>query len=123
MAQDKSCRSVNFRKCAVNNDTGNCELLYDVDSENPELLYKDEHSDYLVLLSPIRVSVATTVYIDSPGRAYWADSPVIDSQLFVTLKLKTRTNSERNSHLKSAWFDGLAQPTYTAPKPNVFLCR
>ena len=57
MEQDKLCRSVNFRKNPVNNNPGNCELLYDVVSDDhAELLYEDEHFDYIVLLQPIRVS-------------------------------------------------------------------
>ena len=56
LLQDKSCRSVNFKKTSVKNNTGNCELLYDVDLERPELLRKDEHFDYLTLRKPIRVS-------------------------------------------------------------------
>jgi hypothetical protein len=57
MLQDKSCRSVNFRKMSVNDGAGNCQLLYGADSENPELLHEDEHFDYYVLLQPNRVSI------------------------------------------------------------------
>ena len=55
---DKSCRSVNFRKMSVNDGTGNCQLLNGVDSENPELLHKDEHFDYYILLQPNRASIS-----------------------------------------------------------------
>jgi hypothetical protein len=59
MLQDKSCRSVNFRKtCAVNNGSENCQLLHDVASENPELLHEDERFDHLTLLQPNRVSMS-----------------------------------------------------------------
>ena len=54
--QDKSCRSVNFRKNSVANDSENCQLLYRVDSENPKFVHKDERFDYLILLQPNRVS-------------------------------------------------------------------
>ena len=54
--QDKSCRSVNFRKISFINETENCQLLYRIDSEKPQLLYKDERFDYLMLLQPERVS-------------------------------------------------------------------
>jgi hypothetical protein len=42
---------------ATNADSGNCQLLYDVDSENPERLYKDENFDYYKLILPNRVSI------------------------------------------------------------------
>lgn len=54
--QDKSCRSANFRKRSVINETENCQLLYRIDSENPKFLQKDERFDYLILLQPNRVS-------------------------------------------------------------------
>ena len=57
LLQDKSCRSANFRKISVENDTGNCELLNGVDSEHAELFHEDEHFDYYVLLQPNRVSI------------------------------------------------------------------
>jgi hypothetical protein len=58
MLQDKSCRSVNFRKISFNNGTGNCQLLNGLDSENPELLHEDERFDHLTLLQPNRVSMS-----------------------------------------------------------------
>ena len=80
MLQDKSCRSVNFRKtCAVNNGTENCQFLHEncqflhenchencqflrqfLASENPELLHEDERFDHLTLLQPNRVSMNGT---------------------------------------------------------------
>ena len=57
MLQDKSCRSINFKKHPVNNDTANCELLFGVESEKPELLYENENYDYYTLLHPSRVSI------------------------------------------------------------------
>jgi hypothetical protein len=57
--EDESCRSVNFRKTSTYEGKENCEFLHAVDSENPELLYKDENFDYYILLQPKRVSIIT----------------------------------------------------------------
>ena len=54
MHEDKSCRSINFRK--ISNCEKNCELLADVDSEKPDLLLVDANYDYYVLLERSRVS-------------------------------------------------------------------
>ena len=61
--QDKSCRSVNFRKISFINETENCQLLYRIHSEKPQLLYKDERFDYLILLQPERVSNNFSIYL------------------------------------------------------------
>jgi hypothetical protein len=55
MIEDKTCRSVNFRK--TSNDDKNCELLPDVYTERTDLLLEDRQFDYLVLLDANRVSI------------------------------------------------------------------
>lgn len=61
LLQDQSCRSVNFRKRpAANAEYENCELLYDVESESPELLHENDIYDYYILLQPNRVSISRT---------------------------------------------------------------
>ncbi len=55
MREDKSCRSINFRK--ISSCDKNCELLRDVDSEKPELLLQDEQFDHYILLGPSRVCI------------------------------------------------------------------
>jgi hypothetical protein len=64
MLQDKSCRSVNFRKTCRGQE--NCELLKTVDSEEPTgSLKQDDNFDYYILLfQPDRVStVRACLYI------------------------------------------------------------
>ncbi len=58
LLQNKSCRSVNFRKSSANDRYENCELLNAVDSEESEFLYKNAQYDYYKLLQPNRVSAS-----------------------------------------------------------------
>ena len=57
LLQNKSCRSVNFRKSSANDGYENCEFLNAVDSEESEFLYKNAQYDYYKLLQPNRVSI------------------------------------------------------------------
>ena len=59
MTEEKSCRSVNFRK--ISNCEKNCELLEDVASETPDGLVQDEQFDHLLLLDANRVRYEQTV--------------------------------------------------------------
>ena len=49
MTEEKSCRSVNFRK--MSNCNKNCELLEDVASETPNRLVQDDQFDHFLLLA------------------------------------------------------------------------
>ena len=49
MTEEKSCRSVNFRK--MSNSNKNCELLEDVASETPDGLVLDDQFDHFLLLA------------------------------------------------------------------------
>ena len=65
MTEEKSCRSVNFRKTL--SCEKNCELLENVASERPELLLEDEIFDHYLLLDANRKSPEPTSSRTTPS--------------------------------------------------------